>query len=85
MLQFGSAPVMERKVHQQLKFTRQNGSVVRTEHEFFGHLCDALHGIAEVMVVGGHVGLADFRHYVGKHRPQTEEHIVAYEVMDPPT
>jgi hypothetical protein len=85
VLQFASEKLVERKVHEQLQFTRQHGSKVRTEHEFFGHVCDALDGIAEVLVVGGHTGLADFRHYVEKHRPQTAKHIVGYEVVDHPT
>lgn len=85
VLQFASEHVVERKVHEHLKFTRQHGSGVRTEHEFFSHVCDALDGIAEVLVVGGHVGLADFRHYADKHRPLTAKHIVGYEVVDHPS
>jgi len=85
VLQFTSEAVLEQKVHEQFHFTRQHGSSVRTEHEFFGHVCDALDGIAEVLVVGGHTGLADFRHYVDKHRPQTAQRIVGYEVVDHPT
>ena len=84
ILQFGSEHVVERKVHAHLKFTRQHHSGVRTEHEFFGEVCDALDGIAEVLVVGGHSGLADFRHYVDKHRPLTAQRIVGYEVVDHP-
>ena len=82
ILQFTSEHVVERKVHAHPKFTRQHGSGVRTEHEFFGQVCDALDGIAEVLVVGGHTGLADFRHFVGKHRPLAAERIVGYEVVD---
>lgn len=85
VLQFTSDQVVERKVHEHLQFTRQHGSGVRTEHEFFGHVCEALDGIAEVLIVGGHTGLADFRHYVDKHRPQTAGHIVGYQVVDHPT
>jgi hypothetical protein len=85
ILQFGSEQVVEQKVHEHLKFTRQHHSGVRTEHEFFGQVCDALAGIAEVLVVGGHQGLADFRHYVDKHRPQTAPRIVGYQVVDHPT
>jgi len=85
VLQFGTEHVVEHKLHERLAFTRQHGSGVRTEHEFFGQVCDALEGIAEVLVVGGHVGLADFHHFVDKHRPQTAPHIVAYEVVDHPT
>ncbi|CAN5277177.1 hypothetical protein BH11PSE10_BH11PSE10_17760 [soil metagenome] len=85
VLQFDTGQVVEQQVHEHLKFTRQHGSTVRTEHEFFGHVCDALDGIAEVLVVGGHTGLADFRHYVDKHRPLTAKHIVDYEVVDHPS
>ena len=85
VLQFGSEHVVESKVHQHLKFTREHHSGVRTEHEFFGKVCDALDGIAEVLVVGGHTGLADFRHYVDKHRPLTAKRVVAYDVVDHPS
>jgi hypothetical protein len=85
VLQFKAEQVVEQKVHQNLKFTRQHHSGVRTEHEFFGQVCDALEGIAEVLIAGGHQGLADFRHYVDKHRPQTAARIIGYEVVDHPT
>jgi hypothetical protein len=85
VLQFDSEQVVTQKVHQHLKFTREHHSGVRTEHEFFGHVCDALEGIAEVLVTGGHTGLADFRHYVDKHRPLTAACIVGYQVVDHPT
>ena len=85
VLQFDSAHVQERKVHVHLKFTRQHGSSVRSEHEFFAQVCAALDGIAEVLVVGGHTALADFRRYVEKHRPLTARRIVGYTVVDHPS
>ncbi len=85
VLQFDSEQVLEQKVHQHQHFTAQHGSGVRTEHEFFGHVCDALDGIAEVLIAGGHTALADFKHYVEKHRPATGKHIVGYEVVDHPS
>ncbi len=85
VLQFNAEHVVERSLHEHLKFTRQHGSGERTEHEFFGQVCDALDGIAEVLVVGGHTGLADFRHYADKHRPQTAQRITGYEVVDHPS
>ena len=85
ILQFTAEEVVERKVHEHLKFTRQHGSSVRSEHEFFGQVCDALDSIAEVLVVGGHTGLASFRHYADKHRPQTAKRIVGYNVVDHPS
>ncbi len=65
--------------------TRQPGSDVRTQHEFFDEVCDALAGIAEVLVAGGHTSQTDFRHYVEKHRPQLAKQIVAWETVDHPT
>ena len=85
VLQFGTAHVEPHKLHQHQAFTRAHHSGVRTEHEFFGQVCDALDGIAQVLVTGGHTGLADFRHYVEKHRPQTAARIVGYQVVDHPT
>jgi hypothetical protein len=38
-----------------------------------------------VLVVGGHTGLAAFRHYVDKHRPLTAPRIVGYQVVDHPS
>jgi hypothetical protein len=73
ILQFGSEHAVTQQVHERLSLTRQHGSNVRTEHEFFGHVCDALDGITEVLLVGGHMGLADFRHYADKHRPLTAD------------
>lgn len=85
VLQFDAEHVEAHKVQQHQKFTRQHGSGVRTEHEFFGAVCNALDGIAEILVVGGHTGLSDFRHYVDKHRPLISPHIVGYKVVDHPT
>lgn len=53
-----------------------------TKHEFFGEVCDAIDGIAEVLMTGSQKALADFRHYVDKHRPHAAARIVAYEVVD---
>ena len=85
VLQFDSEQVVERKVHENLHFTSQHASGVRDEHEFFGAVCDAMEGIAEVLVAGRRTGIADFRHYVDKHRPLTAARIVGYEVVDHPT
>lgn len=85
VLQFDSTQVVERKIHSHKHLTRQHASGVRTEHEFFAAVCDALDGIAEVLVVGRHTGIADFRHYVDKHRPQAAARIVGYEVADHPS
>ena len=85
ILQFDAEHVQAGKVKAHTHHTAQHGSEVRTQHEFHGRVCDALAGIAEVLVVGPKTGIADFEHYVGKHRPATGRQIVAYEVVDHPT
>ncbi len=85
VLQFDAEHVHAQKVRTHTHHTAQHGSTVRSEHEFFGEVCNALDGIAEVLVTGSHTATADFRHYADKHRPQTAERIVAYEVVDHPS
>jgi hypothetical protein len=85
VLQFDAEHVRAEKIKAHTHHTKQHGSQVRSEHEFFGHVCDALQGITEVLVTGPRTGIADFRHYAEKHRPQTARHIVAYETVDHPS
>lgn len=85
VLQFDAEHVEAQKVKAHSHHTKQHGSAVRSEHEFFGHVCDALDGIAEVLVTGPKTGLADFRHYAEKHRAETARRIVGYETVDHPT
>ena len=85
ILQFDAEHVQSQKVKTHSHHTRQHGSDVRSEHEFFGQVCDALEGIAEVLAVGPHTGLADFQHYVRKHRPALVPKIVDYQTVDHPT
>lgn len=85
ILQFDAEHVQAQKVKAHTHHTAQHGSGVRTEHEFFGAVCDALAGIQEVLVAGPRQAGADFRHYVEKHRPALAPRIVAYETVDHPT
>jgi hypothetical protein len=85
VLRFDAEQVSSSKVHAHTHPTAQHGSGVRAEHEFFGAVCEALEGIAQVLVTGSHTALADFRHYAEKHRPQTAARTVGYEVVDHPT
>jgi hypothetical protein len=85
VLQFDAEQSVVQKVRSHVHATAQHGSGVRSEHEFFGALCDALDGVAQVLVTGSHTALADLRHYVEKHRPQTAKRIAAFEVVDHPT
>ena len=85
VLQFDAEHVQAQKVKSHTHHTAQHGSDVRTQHEFFGQVCDALAGITEVLVVGPKTGIADFEHYATKHRADTAKRVVGYEVVDHPT
>jgi hypothetical protein len=85
ILQFDAEHVEASKVKSHSHHTAQHGSVVRTTHEFFGTVCDALAGIPEVLAVGPRTGLVDFEHYVRKHRHETAGRIVAFETVDHPS
>lgn len=85
ILQFDAEHLQAQKVKSHSHHTRQHGSEVRTEHEFFGQVCDALAGIGEVLVAGSHGAQSDFRHYVEKHRPQQVKQIVGWETVDHPS
>ena len=82
-LDAGSGQAHKIKAHSH--HTCQHGSQVRTEHEFFGEVCDALAGIKEILVAGAHGAQADFRHYVEKHRAHLGPQIVGWETVDRPT
>lgn len=85
VLQFDAEHVLADKIKAHTHHTKQHGSGVRTEHEFFGEVCDALDGIAEILVTGSKTTIADFRHYADKHRPQAAARILGYEVVDHPS
>ena len=85
ILQFDAEHVQAQRIKAHSHHTAYHGSTVRTEHEFFGEVCDALAGIPEILVTGSHQAMADFRHYVDKHGPAPAPHIVGWETVDQPT
>ena len=85
VVQFDTDQVLAQKLKAHPHDTPQHHSGVRTEHEFFGHVCDALDGISEVLVTGTHTAVGDFKHYVDKHRPHVATQILGYEIVDHPT
>ena len=85
VVQFDAEQVHSQRIQAHKHQTAQRHSAVRTEHEFFGEVCDALDGIPQVLVTGSHTAIADFRHYADKHKPATAQHILGYEVVDHPT
>ena len=84
-IEFDSASSHATDLARHAHATRQHGSAVRSEHEYFGAVCDLLEEFPRVIVAGGRTTLADFRHYVTKHRSHTLDRITAYEVVDHPT
>lgn len=82
VLQFGTAHATQETVQEHFRVTRQHASGVRSEHEFFSQVCDALDGVGEVLIAGGHTALADFKHYADKHRATCAKRIAGYEVVD---
>jgi stalled ribosome rescue protein Dom34 len=85
VLQFDAEHVQAERVKSHSHHTKQRGSAVRTEHEFYADVCDALAGIAEVLVTGSRTAQADFKHYVEKHRAALAPQIVGYETVDHPS
>jgi stalled ribosome rescue protein Dom34 len=85
ILQFDAEHVQAQKIKAHSHHTAKHASGVRTQHEFFGQVCDALEGISELLIVGPKTGITDFEHYAKKHRAQTAAHIVGTEVTDHPS
>lgn len=82
VLQTDRGPREAVTVKSQHHYTRQHGSSVRTQHEFFAHVCDAVSDEGQVLVVGPRVALADFRHYLEKHRAASIGQFVGWQVED---
>jgi hypothetical protein len=78
ILQFGPELTQERKVNAQLHLNGQDERNAHAKQEFLGKVCDGLEGVAEVLVVGGHTGITDFKHYAQRHRPEMATHIAGY-------
>ncbi len=85
VVQFDADQALSKKVEEHAHKTPQHHSDVRTEHEFFGSVCDACDGISKLLITGSKTAIADFRHYVEKHRAPLGKQIVGYEVVDHPS
>ena len=85
ILQFDAEHVQAEKIKAHTHHTKQHGSAVRSEHEFYADVCGALNGIQEILVVGSSTAQKDFKHYVEKHRAALVSHIVGYESVDHPS
>jgi hypothetical protein len=85
VIQFNSDTVQSHKLKDSPHDTRQHQSDVRTQHEFFSSVCDALVGITMILVTGSHVAQTDFRHYAEKHRIHLMPQLVGWKTVDHPT
>ena len=85
VLQFNTDTVQAQTVKSHSHPTKQHGSGVRDEHEFFAAVCDAMAGPTELLVTGGHTTQADFRHYLDKHRPALLPLVKGWQTVDHPT
>jgi stalled ribosome rescue protein Dom34 len=85
VLHFDAEHVQASKVKAHTHHTAQHGSTVRTEHEFYGHVADALGDTQEVLVVGPGTARTAFQAYCQKHRPEAGRRIVGVEAVDHPT
>jgi hypothetical protein len=82
IMQFGPELTQERKVNAHLHLNGQDERNAHSKQVFFDKVCDGLDGVAEVLVVGGHTGITDFKHYAQQHRPETATHIAGYAPVD---
>ncbi len=73
------------QLHDEKHDTRQHNSGVRTQHEFFGAVCDALAAFDQVVVAGSGQVQTDFRHYVTKHRSALLPALIGWETVNHPT
>jgi hypothetical protein len=85
IVQFGFEHTYESKVNEHLHLNGPHEKNERSRHEFFGKVCDGLEGISQVLVVGGNTSMADFRHYVGKHRPKADVQLAGYQMVNHPS
>ena len=85
VLQFDPEHVEAQTVRSHTHHTAQHGSAVRSEHEFFGEVCDELGDVDKVLVTGSKTPLIDFHHYVDKHCPVVAARIVGWETVDHPS
>jgi hypothetical protein len=85
ILQRGPQALEERKVNAHLHLRGQDERNQRSKHAFFGKVCDGLDGVDEVLVVGGHTGITEFKNFAHQHRAEVATHIAGYAPVDHPS
>ena len=85
ILQFDADEVETATVKAHPHPTHQRNSEVRTLHEFYAEVCEALGPIREILVTGAHRAQGDFHHYIEKHQPQLARQIIDWQTVDHPS
>jgi stalled ribosome rescue protein Dom34 len=85
VIEFDREHMQERHIRAHVHPTRQHQSNVRSEHEFFAEVCDAVGSMESVLLTGARRVQADLRHFVEKHRPGLAQRITGWEIVDHPT
>jgi hypothetical protein len=85
VLQLDDAQTLDDQIRQRIHFTRYHDSHVRSEHEFFGDIAEALAGSARVLVVGPKLEHAALRKYLAIYEPDVCAQIVQWQTEEHPT
>lgn len=85
VIEFDSEHMQEHHLRAHAHPTRQHRSTVRTEHEFFAEVCDAVAAKESILLTCAHKVQADVRHFIEKHRPALAPRISGWEIVDHPT
>ena len=82
IVQIGPACTHEQLVNAHLHLKNQNERNVLSKNALFATICDAVEGVALVMVVGCKAGIVDFENFSKTHRPEIAQHIAGYLPVD---
>jgi len=82
ILQFDAREVHADRIDAHFRYSRQHGGEERAAQAFYGEVCAALDGVPEVLALGSHNALAEFRHHVERHHPGLLPHIAGFEPAD---
>lgn len=84
ILQFDPSRDRAHQLKALLTYRRRNAGHLRSEHEFYAEICDALEGQSEVLVAGSHAAQTSFHQYVDGHRPVVAKQIVGWQTLEHP-
>lgn len=84
ILQFVPTQGRTRQLKALLSYKRRSAGHMRSEHEFFAEICDALDGQSEVLVAGSHAAQTGFHRYVDRLRPDVANRIVDWQTLEQP-